>query len=87
MAVDKGAYGSPALFAALCFWALSIIVLLLVLPWSWLLRDGVIGGPDFVHSQGLTAMIRFWAGIRWAFVFSTVIFLIGCGLYRRDVRQ
>ena len=61
---------------------LLLTALLVVLPFAWLLRDGL--GPDSVRSHGLDAVMRcmstFYVGPALAVL---VILVVGSGLFCR----
>ena len=66
--------------AAVFFWTLSLIALLIGAFFVWILKDGL--GPDAIDSHGLIALQRFGSGMAWIVgLYVLPPSLIGCALY------
>lgn len=67
-------------WAAIFFWGLSLLALLLGVAFAWFIKDGL--GPNAVETHGLLSLRRFWDGMIWALgLYVALPLFIGCLLY------
>lgn len=70
---------------AVCCWSAGGLLLLITVPFCWLLRDGL--GPSAVDSHGLEAVRRFGVTVAQCALWYLPPIILGCALFPWAARK